>query len=147
MENPKTIQFEVNLQWNSDTKGTLSSPVLPNPVEVATPPEFTNGIKDIWTPEHLFVAAVNACFMATFLAVAQNSKFEFVNYSCNAIGRVDTVEGHLAVIEIILKPTVSIPNTEHEDHLNRIFELSKKACAITNSIKTNVVLQPNIEFF
>ncbi len=66
-----THYYEVNLLWESDTRGKLSSPVLPDKIEVATPPEFPQGTKEIWTPEHLFVAAVNSCLMTTFLVVAQ----------------------------------------------------------------------------
>jgi hypothetical protein len=38
--------YEVNLLWNSATQGTLSSPVITNKIEVVTPPEFPNGIKE-----------------------------------------------------------------------------------------------------
>ena len=64
--------YEVNLLWNSGTQGTLSSPKTPDKIEVATPPEFPKGVKEKWTPEHLFVAAVNSCLMSTFLLVADN---------------------------------------------------------------------------
>jgi len=52
-----THSYEVNLQWNYGTKGTLSSSILPTEIEVATPPDFPNGIAGIWSPEHLFVAS------------------------------------------------------------------------------------------
>ena len=80
--------YEVNLQWTNSTKGTLSSPVLPNKIEVATPPDFPKGVEGIWTPEHLFVASINACLMATFLAITDNSKLEFINFKSNAVGKV-----------------------------------------------------------
>ena len=80
-----THYYEVNLVWNHNSKGTLSSPILPNKIEVATPPEFPNGIKEIWTPEHLFVAAVNSCLMSTFLLVAANSKFEFISFEFDSV--------------------------------------------------------------
>ncbi|MEX2411630.1 MAG: hypothetical protein WD607_09740 [Candidatus Paceibacterota bacterium] len=72
MEN--THQYEVNLQWNSERKGTLSSPVLPSQIEVATPPGFPKGMPGIWSPEHLFVAAVNSCVMTTFLPLRKTQK-------------------------------------------------------------------------
>jgi organic hydroperoxide reductase OsmC/OhrA len=72
----ETHNYEVNLQLEQNTKGTLSSPVLPSKIEVATPPGFQNGMAGIWSPEHLFVASVNACLMATFLAIASNSIYQ-----------------------------------------------------------------------
>jgi len=35
-------------------------------IEVATLPEFPKGIPGIWSPEHLFTAAVSSCLMTTF---------------------------------------------------------------------------------
>ena len=58
--------YEVNLLWNSATQGAVSSPVIASKIEVVIPPEFSNGMKKNWTPEHLFVAAVKTCLMAAF---------------------------------------------------------------------------------
>jgi peroxiredoxin-like protein len=137
--------YEVNLQWNNDRKGTLSSPVLPNQIEVATPPDFPKGMAGIWSPEHLFVAAVNSCLMTTFLAIAENSKIEFISFESNAVGIVDKVDGKYAVTEIILKPKLVIPPSQHEDRAKCVLEMSEKACLISNSIKTKITLEPIIE--
>jgi peroxiredoxin-like protein len=137
--------YKVNLQWNNDRKGTLSSPVLPNQIEVATPPDFPKGMAGIWSPEHLFVAAVNSCLMTTFLAIAENSKIEFISFESNAVGIVDKVDGKYAVTEIILKPKLVIPPSQHEDRAKRVIEMSEKACLISNSIKTKITLEPIIE--
>ena len=139
-----THYYEVNLLWDSDTRGRLSSPVIPSQIEVATPPEFPNGVKEKWTPEHLFVAAVNSCLMSTFLLVAANSKFEFISFESNAVGKIEKVEGKFAVTEITLKPTLLIPSTQNEAKAKRILEMSEKACAISNSIKTKINLEPII---
>lgn len=139
-----TYSYEVNLQWNSETKGTLSSPIITSEIEVVTPPEFPNGIKEKWTPEHLFVAAVNSCLMSTFLVVAENSKLDFISFESNAVAKIEKVEGKFAVTEIVLKPKLVIPSTQHEDRARRILEMSEKNCAISNSIKSKISLEPSI---
>jgi len=50
---------------------------LDESLDVATPPQFPKGIERVWSPEHLFTAAVNSCLMTTFLSIAENSKLEF----------------------------------------------------------------------
>jgi len=140
-----THNYEVNLQWNNDRKGTLSSPVLPNQIEVATPPDFPKGMAGIWSPEHLFVAAVNSCLMTTFLAIAENSKIEFISFDSNALGIVDKIEGKLVVTEIILKPKLVIASSQQPDRAKRVLEMSEKACLISNSIKSKISLEPIIE--
>jgi len=134
--------YEVNLLWETATQGAISSPVIPSQIEVATPPEFPNGIKEKWTPEHLFVAAVNSCLMSTFLMIAGNSAFEFISFECNAVGTIDKLDGKFAVTEIILRPKLVIPSTQNEGRAKRILEMSEKACAISNSIKTMITLEP-----
>ena len=71
--------YSTAVEWTGERRGDLRSPVLPN-LQVDAPPEF-KGHEGAWTPEHLFVAAVNSCFMTTFLAIAENSKLEFVSFS------------------------------------------------------------------
>lgn len=139
-----THYYEVNLLWNAATQGTVSSPVIASKIEVVTPPEFPNGIKEKWTPEHLFVAAVNSCLMSTFLLVADNSKFEFISFESNAIGKIEKIDGKFAVTEIVLKPTLIIPANQNEAKAKRVLEMSEKACAIANSIKTKITLEPII---
>lgn len=139
-----THYYEVNLLWKSATEGTLSSPVIESQIEVVTPPEFPKGIKEKWTPEHLFIAAVNSCLMSTFLLVADNSKFQFISFENNAVGKIEKVDGKFSVTEIVLKPTLIIPSTQNEAKAKKVLEMSEKACAIANSIKTKIILEPII---
>ena len=73
----KKYFYTTEVEWTGERHGDLRAPVLPD-MEVDAPPEF-KGHDGVWTPEHLFVAAVNSCFMTTFLAIAENSKLEFVS--------------------------------------------------------------------
>lgn len=136
--------YEVNLQWTDSRKGVLKSPVLPQSIEVATPPDFPKGIGGIWSPEHLFVASVNSCLMMTFLAIAENSGLEFLSFDSSATGRVDRVDGRYRVTEIILRPRLVIPATQNPDKARRILEMSERACLITGSINTVVHLEPEV---
>jgi organic hydroperoxide reductase OsmC/OhrA len=80
--------YEVSVAWLADRKGVMTSPELTTSVEVATPPQFPKGMEGIWSPEHLFVAAVNSCLMTTFLSIAENSKFEYISFKSKAIGKL-----------------------------------------------------------
>ena len=137
-------QYEVNLQWNHDRKGTLSSPELPQLIEVVTPPDFYKGIPGFWSPEHLFVASVASCFMTTFLGIAENSKLEYTNLEIEAKGVVNKVEGKFQVTEIILKPTATIPSNMSIEKLTRVIEMAEKNCLIANSVKTIIHLQSKV---
>lgn len=136
--------YEVKLHWESERKGLMSSPVLDSNIEVATPPEFPNGIPGIWSPEHLLVAAVNSCLMTTFLAIADNSKFDFINFECKADGKLEKVDGKFMISEIVLTPVLTISGNTDKEKALRILQKSEAACLISNSIKSSIVFQPEI---
>ncbi len=137
-------KYQVKLNWIEDRKGILQSDALNSKIEVVTPPEFPKGITDLWSPEHLFVASVNSCFMTTFLAVAENSKLEFTNFECNAVGTLDRVDGKFCITEITLSPVLTIKDETVKDKGIRVMEMSEKACLISNSITSKVILQPEV---
>jgi peroxiredoxin-like protein len=137
-------KYQVKLNWIEDRKGLLQSDVLDNKIEVVTPPEFPNGIVGLWSPEHLFVGAVNSCFMTTFLAVAENSKLNFSKFECNAIGTLDRIEGKYRITEITLFPILTINDETLKEKGIRVMEMSDKACLISNSINSKVILKPEI---
>ena len=144
--NPTNDQYYygVNLIWNSETRGTLSSPRIPSKIEVPIPPEFPRTIKERWTPEHLFIAAISSSLMSAFLLVADTSKLKFISFESNAIGKIEKVDGRVVVTEIILKPKLTIPSTQTETKAKRAVKISEKALVIANSVKTKIILEPFI---
>jgi len=136
--------YEVQLNWESDRKGLVSSPVLQTDIEVATPPEFPKGIPGIWSPEHLLVAAVNSCLMTTFLAIAENSKFEFISFTCNASGKLEKVDGRYMISEIILSPELTVKNNDDKEKALKILQKAEMNCLISNSIRSKIIFKPGI---
>ncbi len=139
-------EYKVDLNWISDRKGEIASPELNSKIEVATPPQFPKGIEGIWSPEHLFTAAVNSCFMTTFLSIAENSRLEFKSFSCNAKGKLEQVEGKFLMTEVLLEPTLILVNEKDLEKAERILQKSEAACLISNSIKSSVTLKNKIQF-
>ncbi len=144
--------YNVDINWRSDRKGMMCSPELAegdahsaNCIEVATPPEFPKGMPNIWTPEHLFTAAVSSCLMTTFLAIAENSKLNFSGFSCKSKGIMEKVEGKYLMIEVILEPTVTIKDEKDRERAERIIEKSEAACLISNSIKSKITMDITIK--
>ena len=138
--------YLVNLKWKEERVGEISSPELNSKIEIATPPQFPKGVEGIWSPEHLFTAAVNSCFMTTFLSIAENSRLEFTEFSCSANGNLDQVDGKFLMTEIILNPVLVITKEADREKALRVLEKSEKACLISNSIISKVILNPTIIF-
>ena len=142
--------YQVNVAWSNDRKGMMCSPELKavsnnaGCIEVATPPEFPKGIPGIWSPEHLFTAAVSSCLMTTFLAVAENSKLDFVLFECDSKGKLEKVDGKLMMSEVLLEPRLVIKNESDRERAEKILQKSEAACLITNSVKAKVTMTPTI---
>lgn len=146
-----SLTYNVNITWNKDRKGMMCSPELKNEgsenacLEVATPPQFPKGIPGIWSPEHLFTAAVSSCFMTTFLSIAENSKLDFQSFTCNSSGKLDKVDGKLQMTEVVLEPVLTVLKNEDREKALRILSKTEAACLITNSIKSTVTMRPLVE--
>ncbi len=136
--------YDVSVQWERDRMGTMASPVLTHSFEVATPPDFYKGMPGIWSPEHLLVAAVNSCLMATFLGIAENFKLNFSSFSSNASGKVEKVDGKYMMTEITLCPTVTVANEMDADKAGKVLQKAEAACLISNSIKSTIVFKPTV---
>ncbi|MGZ0017343.1 OsmC family protein [Yeosuana sp. AK3] len=143
--------YNVDIAWKQDRKGIMCSPELKkdasnemNCIEVATPPEFEKGMPNIWSPEHLFTAAVSSCLMTTFLAISEYSKFEFISFKCHSKGILDKVDGKFVMTEVQLFPEVFISDENQRERALKILEKSEKACLISNSITSKVIMESTI---
>jgi len=141
--------YNVDVNWNTERKGVMCSPELSREggscIEVATPPEFPKGIPGIWSPEHLFTAAMSSCLMTTFLAIAENSKLDFKDFSCKSKGKLEQVDGKFMMSEIILEPTVIITNEKDREKAERVLQKSEVACLISNSVKSKITMITTIK--
>lgn len=145
MNNQLPYFYETEVEWTAERKGQLRAPALPA-LEIAAPPEF-KGHDAIWTPEHLYVASVNVCFMTTFLAIAELSKLDFAGFTCKATGELEKIEGEgFKITEITLHPKLTLHHSRDLERAGRILEKAERHCLISNSIKTIVKLKPEIDF-
>ncbi len=148
----ETHYYNVDIRWSKDRKGILCSPEIGTKfttdrgcIEIATPPEFPKGIAGIWSPEHLFTAAVSSCLMTTFLSIAENSKLEFTEFSCSSRGKLEKIEGNFIMTEILLLPSITIKQEKDREKAERVIKKAGDACLISNSIKSRVVIAPVVK--
>ena len=145
----ESYYYNVDINWENSRKGIVCSPELNKKnsvcIEVATPPEFPKGIEGIWSPEHLFVAAISGCLMTTFLAIAENSTLEFESFSCKAKGKLENVKGIVMMSEILLEPKVVIHSESFISKAIRIVKKAEDACLISHSVKSKITMKINIQ--
>jgi organic hydroperoxide reductase OsmC/OhrA len=135
--------YETEVEWKEEKEGQIAGPNLP-PVPVGAPPEF-KGREGIWSPEQLFVASLNSCYMLTFLAIAENSKVALVSFSSTAKGKLEKVPGsNYQITEIVVKPRVVIASVSDLGRMSRILDKAKENCFVSNSIKCVIKIEPEV---
>lgn len=148
----ETHYYNVDIWWRQDRKGMMCSPEIAQSlsadngcIEIATPPEFPKGIAGIWSPEHLFTAAVSSCLMTTFLSIAENTRLQFTEFNCKSKGKLEKVDGKFMMTEVLLEPSVTIVNHKDREKAERVIRKSEAVCLISNSIKSRVIISPVIQ--
>jgi len=139
---PLPHQYEVALSGDPKGYATLLAGGMP-PLRSAPPKDY-DGPGDAWSPEHLLLAAVETCFMFTFQAVAQASKFDFLSLELSGSGTVDRKDGATRFTEIILRPKLRLPKGADPERARRMLEKGEKTCLVTASLSVLVRLEAEI---
>lgn len=139
---PLPHRYEVRISGGPAGHATLSSPGVPD-LTTAAPADF-DGPGDAWSPEQLLLAAVEACFVLTFRAIAQASQIGFTSLAVDAEGTVDRAAGGMRFTEIVLRPRVSVPAGVDPDRVRRALEKAEKGCLVSASLATPIRLEPEI---
>ena len=138
----KQFVYETRLKWTGGREGLLTSEDK-LPIEISTPPKF-KGRPGLWTPELLLVASVDICVMTTFLYYAEKKKFELLSYESSARGVLERVENEFMFSTIEVKPEISAASKDDLKKVQSLLELSERNCFVSNSLKSKVILKPEI---
>lgn len=137
-------RFHARAEWTSDRRGKVKGDLAAPELEFAAPPEF-HGVAGLWSPEHFFVAAVVSCFITTFRAIAEFSKFNFDGLAVAGEGVLEKGEGGYRFTRVLLQPVLTIEREEDRERAQRLLEKAEKSCLVSRSIQSEVVLQPTVE--
>ena len=96
-------------------------------------------------PEEAFVASLSSCHMLTFLALAAKARYIVDGYRDQAVGVLEKdSSGHLAMTRVTLRPRVAFGGEKRPgpEELRQLHDRAHHACFIANSVKTEVVVEP-----
>jgi organic hydroperoxide reductase OsmC/OhrA len=141
MEQDKWLYHNA-LKWKGEKKADLKFMESKQEIEVATPPEF-GGHENIISPEDLFVSSANVCYMTTLLGTIKNMGVELISYESEAEGILETVDKMKIFTKIIIKPKIKAKETEEK--IKMILNHAEKRCLVANSMKTQVIIEPQIK--
>ena len=95
-------------------------------------------------PEEMFVAALSACHMLTFLDLARRAKFTVAGYSDRAEGQMTRNEHGAAWIStVVLRPDIVFHGPAPDEvTVTALHEAAHHTCFIANSVRTDVRVEP-----
>lgn len=124
------------------TAWTSATPTQGQKLRLAIPPEF-EGPGDGFSPEDLYVMALQNCFIATFKVFAEKSRLAFGSIEVEAELTLDRDDGGRPwMARCLLK--VSLRECTQVETAKRILTRTSENCMILNSVNTEKVFEFHI---
>ncbi len=138
--------FDVALQWDKISQSGVIRTGNRMPVLFAAPPEF-NGTDTVWSPEHLLVASISSCYLTTFNYFAQLLRVELKDIRVRGEVEIEKVSGGGFWAKAYrIYPEIEFPNTPGPHVIDNLLSKAKRYCIVSNSVKGEVIVEPQIRY-
>ncbi len=142
---PQVHKFDVSLNWEIEVgKGNAMSGSRPS-FEFGPPPEF-GGKENTWSPEHLLAASLATCYTTTLMHFAKLLKISVLKFDISCQAEFTKKESGFEATNYYLTPVVVFENHLSQIQIDSLLTKAKKYCFISNSVKGEVIVNPDIRF-
>lgn len=97
-------------------------------------------------PEVMLVMAAASCQLLSFLAVCARARIDVVAYEDVAEGEMPEDDKPIRITRIVLRPRITVAGEASEERLHKLAQLAHRECYIANSLKTEVVVEPEFGY-
>ena len=130
-------------RWTARRSGIVKAEAAEQQIAFSAPPEF-QGQAGLWTPEHFLMAAAASCFVTTFVAIAEASKFEMLSLEVSAAGVLEKGEGGLQFTRITIHPSLTIARESDRERALRLMEKTERSCLVARSLRSQVTVEATV---
>jgi organic hydroperoxide reductase OsmC/OhrA len=147
-------RYECRLDWSGSTADgyeaydrthRVSCPPAASELRLSGDPAF-GGKPDLLNPEQLLVAAASSCQMLSFLAYAARARIDVVSYVDEVEALMPEDDKPMRITEIVLRPRIVVAGEADEERVRHFVERAHQACFIANSLRSEIRIEPQIEF-
>ncbi len=152
---PPIHRYRARCSWQGSTgvgyahyrrEHTVSVPPAVGELNLSADPAF-RGDPSRMNPEQLLVLAASSCQLLSFLAVAARARLDVVSYEDDAEADMPEDERPIRIKTIRLRPRIGlVPGKADEARVRQLVELAHHECYVANSLKTEVTVEPTIEW-
>jgi organic hydroperoxide reductase OsmC/OhrA len=145
----RTATYHTTVAWKSEHWGHI---VMGNGPEMdfSAPPD-AQGHPGVLTPEDAFVAAANTCIMMMFIWAVERYKLNLISYDCRAEGtKLIELDRTETFTHLRLWPVIRIAAGDEDPKVvaartRRALQSAQKYSLVANSVKSEVLVEPQIE--
>jgi len=145
----RTATYNATVTWKGEHWGHLRLGNGPE-MDFSAPPD-AHGHEGVLTPEDAFVAAVNTCIMMMFIWTAERFKLDLMSYECRADGtKLVELDRTEIFTDVVLRPRIVVrcelaQKESTEKRITRALEAAQKYSLVANSIKSRLVVEPEVK--
>jgi organic hydroperoxide reductase OsmC/OhrA len=146
-------RYHATCHWAGDTaKGyegydrthTSSVPPASTELMLSADPAFL-GHPEKLNPEQLLLVSASSCQLLSFLAVAARARVRVLEYEDRSEAEMSEDVKPIRLTKLTLRPHIVVGPGVKEERVLKLAALAHKQCYITNSLGTEVTLEPTVE--
>ena len=144
----RTATYNTTVRWDGEHWGHL---VMGNGPEMkfSAPPD-AHGHPGVLTPEDAFVASANTCIMMMFIWATERFKLKLLSYECRTEGtKLIELDRTEIFTRLRFQPRIRIsaagePRATIEARVKRALQAAQKYSLVANSVKSEIVMEPEL---
>jgi organic hydroperoxide reductase OsmC/OhrA len=144
----RTATYHTTVRWKGEHWGHL---VMGNGPEYdfSAPPD-AHGFSGVFTPEDAFVAAANTCVMMMFIWAVERFKLNLLSYGCRTEGtKLIELDRTEIFSRLLFRPIIRMAANDEspeavEAKVLRALKSARKYSLVANSVKSEIVIEPEI---
>ena len=144
----RTATYHTTVAWKGEHWGHVKLGNGPE-MDFSAPPD-AQGHPGVLTPEDAFVAAANTCVMMMFIWAAERFKLNLISYDCYTEGtKLIELDRTEIFTRVVFRPKIVVgadgqDKATLEKRVRRALESAQKYSLVANSIKSEIIIEPEI---
>ncbi len=138
------LEYRVDVTWDKETGGAVNIGHFPS-LRLDMPTDF-GGRGRHPCPDELFLSAIAACLLTTFLYFKNTMRFPLEEFHVSATQTIEKpkIDGYRIMgIEALIRLKVK---SEERPKAERCVELAKRYCHITRTLETAIPIHISTQF-
>ena len=146
-------RYHATCHWAGDTAmgyesydraHTSSAPPVSTELMLSADPAFLGHPKKL-NPEQLLLMSASSCQLLSFLAIAARARVQVLEYDDRAEAEMPEDDKPMRLTKLTLRPRIVVGPGVKEERILKLTEIAHKQCYISNSLSTEIVLEPTVE--